>query len=152
MALCQQQPVIASMFHQPPARLHQALLQVGQRPPPGSGHPRPVDESAGIVAFPSIAPAAGRRARSDRPYCFRARPTAQRRRSGLRSFPGPHPARLASPATTPPPAASTACFPSPAPAAIRRHAAQYLGVGRTAVQPAQSTSVSGRASPGTHRK
>ena len=30
--------------------------------PPGSAYPRPVDQSAGIVASPSLAPAAGRRA------------------------------------------------------------------------------------------
>src|ERR1019366_7082215 len=30
--LCRKQPIVAGMFQQPPARLHQALLQVGQRP------------------------------------------------------------------------------------------------------------------------
>src|ERR1019366_374110 len=32
MALRQQQPIIAGMFHQPSTRLHQPLLQAGQRP------------------------------------------------------------------------------------------------------------------------
>ena len=45
--------------------------------------------------------------RSDRPYFPRAHSTAQRRRSGLRSFPGLRPVALASPATTRPPVAST---------------------------------------------
>ena len=39
-----------------------ARIAPPERPPPGSDHPRPVDQSAGIVASPSIAPAAGRRA------------------------------------------------------------------------------------------
>src|SRR5438132_13047335 len=38
--------------------------------------------------------------RSVIPYCSRARSTAQRRRSGLRSFPRPRPSTPASPATT----------------------------------------------------
>src|ERR1039457_4615514 len=40
---------------------------------------------------------------------------AQRRRSGLRSFPLPHPSRLASPATTPSPGDADDCSLSPAP-------------------------------------
>ena len=39
--------------------------------------------------------------RSDNPCCSRACSTAQRRRSGLRSFPVPHPPAPASPATAP---------------------------------------------------
>ena len=47
-------------------------------------------------------------------YCFRACSTAQRRRSGLRSFPLPHPSGFASPATAPLPAASSGRSLSPA--------------------------------------
>ena len=53
--------------------------------------------------------------RSDNPCCSRACSTAQRRRSGLRSFPVPHPPAPASPATTLPPAASTGRSLSPTP-------------------------------------
>ena len=33
MTLCLEQPIIASVFDQPPGSLHQPLLQAGERPP-----------------------------------------------------------------------------------------------------------------------
>jgi hypothetical protein len=44
MALGQHQPVVSGMFHQATARLHQPLLQAGQRPtvnPSGQHQPPP---------------------------------------------------------------------------------------------------------------
>jgi hypothetical protein len=50
--------------------------------------------------------------RSFIPYCSRARSTAQRRRSGLRSFPSPRLLTPSSSATAQPATASAACSPS----------------------------------------
>ena len=61
---------------------------------------------------PRHCPSSRQACRSNIPYCSRARPTAQRRRSGLRSFPPPRPSKLASPATARLPVASAAGFPS----------------------------------------
>jgi len=54
MALRQQQPVIASVLDQPPAGLHQPLLQAAQRPllDPAGQHHAPPAASAGSNPFP----------------------------------------------------------------------------------------------------
>src|ERR1039457_5250957 len=51
MALRQQEPVVAGMFHQPSSGLHQPLLQAGQRPVLDPlGQPQPPPQIAQVVS------------------------------------------------------------------------------------------------------
>ena len=116
----------------PPDPLHPILAhwpactpQQGRDPPvavaprttsPGQRFARvkPSSSSTGFGSYrcvPRHCPSSRQPCRSDNPCCSRACSTAQRRRSGLRSFPPPPPAILASPATTAPPTASGERFP-----------------------------------------
>ena len=72
---------------------------------------------------PLHCPSSQQACRSLIPYSCSARSTSQRRRSGLTSFPAPHPAVPASLSTAPPLALSVAHSPSPIPSAA------WLGLG-----------------------
>ena len=88
----------------PAAVAHRTLVQP-EPPPLVSAHPR-LTRSIGRYRCVSLHGPSSRPARrSDRPYVPRARSTAQRRRSGLRSFPGLRPVALASDPTN-----ETTCY------------------------------------------
>ena len=73
-------------------------------------------------------PSSRQACRSLNPYSCCARSTAQRRRSGLRSFPAPPRAEPASPGTVQLPTASTGCslFPVPSAASLGRASARQI--------------------------